>query len=67
VEAASAALVQRRKLVAATARVATRSTGRAVPIEAERGYVFDLRDGTVTRFAWFNDPQEAIEAVQETK
>jgi ketosteroid isomerase-like protein len=49
--------------VAVTARVATRSAGRAVPIEAERGYVFDLRDGKITRFAWFNDPQEALEAV----
>jgi ketosteroid isomerase-like protein len=49
--------------VAVTARVATRSTGRAVPIEATRGYVFDLRGGKVTRFAWFNDPREAIAAV----
>jgi ketosteroid isomerase-like protein len=50
--------------VAVTAKVATRSTGLAVPIEAERGYVFDLRGGKITRFAWFNDPQEAIDAVR---
>ena len=43
------------------ARVKTRSHGNAVPIEAERGYVFDLRDGKVLRFAWFNDPADALE------
>jgi hypothetical protein len=43
--------------------VATRSTVRAVPIEAERGYVFDFRDGKVIRFAWFSDPAEALDAV----
>ncbi len=41
--------------------VKTRSHGNAVPIEAERGYVFDVRDGKVFRFAWFNDPAEALE------
>jgi ketosteroid isomerase-like protein len=49
--------------VAVKARVATRSTVRAVPIEAERGYVFDFRDGKVIRFAWFSDPAEALDAV----
>ena len=49
--------------VAVTAKVATRSTGLSVPIDAERGYVFDVRDGKVTRFAWFNDPREALKAV----
>lgn len=43
------------------ARVKTRSHGNAVPIEAERGYVFEVRDGKVLRFAWFNDPAEALE------
>jgi ketosteroid isomerase-like protein len=43
------------------ARVRTRSHGNAVPIEAERGYVFDVRDGKVLRFAWFNDPADAVE------
>ncbi len=41
--------------------VKTRSHANAVPIEAERGYVFELRDGKVLRFAWFNDPAEALE------
>jgi ketosteroid isomerase-like protein len=49
--------------VAVTARVATRSKGKGVPIDAERGYVFDLRHGKVIRFAWFNDPHEALKAV----
>ncbi len=43
------------------ALVKTRSHGNAVPIEAERGYVFDVRDGKVFRFAWFNDPADALE------
>jgi ketosteroid isomerase-like protein len=49
--------------VAVRARVATRSKGNDVPIDADRGYVFDLRNGKVIRFAWFNDPAEALEAV----
>ena len=43
------------------ARVRTRSHANEVPIEAERGYVFDIRDGKVTRFAWFNDFADAAE------
>jgi ketosteroid isomerase-like protein len=49
--------------VVVTAKLSTRSRGNAVPIEAERGYVFDLRDGKITRFAWFSDPAEALKAV----
>jgi ketosteroid isomerase-like protein len=49
--------------VAVRARVATRSKGNDVPIDAERGYVFDLRHGKVVRFAWFNNPAEALKAV----
>ena len=45
------------------ARMKTRSHGNAVPVEAERGYVFDVRDGRVLRFAWFNDPADALEYV----
>jgi len=43
------------------ARVKALSHGKAVPIEAERGYVFDLRNGKVLRFAWFNDFGDALE------
>jgi len=43
------------------ARMRTRSHGNAVPLEAERGFVFDIRDGRVVRFAWFNDLADARE------
>jgi ketosteroid isomerase-like protein len=46
--------------VAVRATVSTRSEGLGVPIEAERGYVFDFRGGKVIRFAWFSDPAEAL-------
>src|ERR1700731_1435481 len=49
--------------VAVTATVTTRSAGRDVPIEAQRGYVFDFRGGKVIRFAWFSSPAEALDAV----
>jgi ketosteroid isomerase-like protein len=47
--------------VVVRAHVRTRSHGNAVPIEAERGYVFDIRDGRVVRFAWFNDFADALQ------
>ena|SRR6476659_1477290 len=50
--------------VVVRAHVATRSLGNSVPIEAERGYLFDVRNGRVTRFAWFNDPAEALAAMK---
>jgi ketosteroid isomerase-like protein len=53
--------------VAVRATVTTRSVARSVPIEAERGYVFDIRAGKVIRFAWFSDPTEALEAVELTE
>jgi len=49
--------------VAVRARVTIRSSGNDVPIDTERGYLFDIRDGKVVRWAWFNDPAEALEAV----
>src|SRR3982074_2623155 len=42
--------------VAVRATVATRSAGRAVPIEAERGYVFDFRGGEGTPFPSVLEP-----------
>ncbi len=47
--------------IVVTAKMSTRSVGE-VPLEAERGYVFDLRDGKVVRFSWFTDPAEALAA-----
>ncbi len=49
--------------IAVRARVAGHTTAKAVPIDAEQGYVFDVRDGKVIRFRWFNDPAEALKAV----
>jgi ketosteroid isomerase-like protein len=49
--------------VVVTATMTARSRANAVPVEAERGYVLDVRDGKITRFAWFNDPGEALKAV----
>ena len=48
--------------VAVDARLVTRSKGNEVPIDTERGYVFDVRHGKVVRFAWFNDAHEALKA-----
>ena len=52
-----------RNLVAVRVRVVARGVGSSVEVDVERGYVFEVRDGKVVRFAWFNDPQEALEAV----
>jgi ketosteroid isomerase-like protein len=49
--------------IAVTASMASRGAGSEFPIDSQRGYVFDVRDGRVTRFAWFTDPAEALEAV----
>jgi ketosteroid isomerase-like protein len=42
------------------ATMASRSRGSEIPIRARRGYVFELRDGRVIRFGWFNDAAEAL-------
>ena len=49
--------------VAVRVRVVARGVGSSVEVDAERGYVFDLRNGKVVRFAWFKEPLEALEAV----
>jgi ketosteroid isomerase-like protein len=49
--------------VAVRARVVARGLGSNVEVDTERGYVFEVRDGKVVRFAWFNDPLEALKAV----
>jgi ketosteroid isomerase-like protein len=46
--------------VAVTAHVSTSSKGNAIRIDTERGYLFHVREGRITRFAWFNRPEEAI-------
>jgi ketosteroid isomerase-like protein len=49
--------------VAVRVRVVARGIGSSVEVDAERGYVFDVRDAKIVRFAWFNEPLEALEAV----
>jgi ketosteroid isomerase-like protein len=49
--------------VAVRVRVIARGVGSSVEVDTERGYAFEVRDGKVVRFAWFNDPVEALEAV----
>ena len=49
--------------VAVRVRVVARGVGSNVEVDVERGYVFEVRDGKVVRFAWFNEPLEALEAV----
>jgi ketosteroid isomerase-like protein len=49
--------------VAVRVRVIARGAGSSVEVDAERGYAFEVRDGKVVRFAWFNEPLEALEAV----
>ena len=49
--------------VAVRVRVLARGVGSSVEVDVVRGYVFDVRDGKVARFAWFNDPLEALNAV----
>ena len=44
-------------------RVIARGLGSSVEVDVERGYVFDVRDGKVVRFAWFNEPSEALKSV----
>jgi len=51
-----------RDRVAVRVRVIARGVGSSVEVDAERGYVFDVRDGKIVRFAWFNEPLEALEA-----
>ena len=49
--------------VAVRVRVLARGVGSKVEVDVERGYVFEVRDEKVVRFAWFNEPREALKAV----
>jgi ketosteroid isomerase-like protein len=49
--------------VAVKVRVVARGVGSSVEVDVERGYVFDVSDGRIVRFAWFNEPVEALRAV----
>jgi ketosteroid isomerase-like protein len=43
--------------------IARGTAASGVEIEWRQGYVWTIRDGKAVRFHWFNDPQEALEAV----
>ncbi len=43
--------------------VARGTSASGVEAEWRQGYVWTVRDGTAVRFRWFNDPNEALEAV----
>jgi ketosteroid isomerase-like protein len=49
--------------VAVRVRVVACGVGSSVEVDVERGYVFEVRDGKIVRFAWFTEPLEALEAV----
>lgn len=44
-----------------------RGRGSGIAVERRQGYVWTIQDGKATRFRWFNDPSDALEAagVQE--
>ncbi len=49
--------------VAVRVRVVACGVGSSVEVDVERGYVFDVRNGRIVRFAWFNEWLEALKAV----
>ena len=49
--------------VAVRVRVVARGVGSSAEVDVERGYLFEVRDGKIVRFAWFNEPLEALQAV----
>jgi uncharacterized protein len=48
--------------VAVRVRVVARGGGSDIELDTERGYLFDVRNGRIVRYAWFNKPHEALEA-----
>jgi ketosteroid isomerase-like protein len=49
--------------VAVRVRVVARGAVSDVGLDTERGYLFDVLDGRIVRYAWFNEPAEALKAV----
>ena len=49
--------------VAVSVRVIARGAGSNVEVDTERGYTFEVRSGKIVRYAWFNEPGEALKAV----
>jgi ketosteroid isomerase-like protein len=48
--------------VAVVVRFRARGRGSGIAIEGRYSALWTLRDGKVTRFAWFHEPGEALEA-----
>jgi ketosteroid isomerase-like protein len=44
-------------------RVVARGAVSDLELDTERGYLFDVLNGRIVRYAWFNEPGEALEAV----
>jgi ketosteroid isomerase-like protein len=40
-----------------------RGRGSRLLVERRQGYIWTLRDGRAIRFAWFNEPRDALESV----
>jgi ketosteroid isomerase-like protein len=49
--------------VAVRVRVVARAAVSDVTLDTERGYLLRVLNGRIVRYAWFNDPHEALEAV----
>jgi len=49
--------------VAVSVRVIARGAGSSVEVDTDRGYAFEVRNGRIVRYAWFNEPSEALKAV----
>ena len=48
--------------VAVVVRYRARGRGSGVALEGRESALWTLRDGKVTRYAWFHEPAEALEA-----
>ena len=48
--------------VAVMVRYRARGRGSGVEVEGRESALWTLRDGKVTRYAWFHEPAEALEA-----
>jgi ketosteroid isomerase-like protein len=43
--------------------IARGTSASGVEVQWRQGYVWTIREGRATRFRWFNDPREALDAV----
>jgi ketosteroid isomerase-like protein len=50
--------------VAVVVRYRARGRGSGVEVEGRESALWTLRDGKVTRYAWFHEPADALEAAE---